>query len=206
MASTLLAVYADRDRAQEAVEALRRRPSGGQVVVDDPDDARAAVQAEMQAEVADSWASPGVGALVTKEMMRGALLMMVVVGISGLLIGALLGWLAFEPGWSLGFRLLLGAGIGGVFGGTVGALVGGGLGVRPPDEPLAGEQGVPVRVDHADPEALAVLRRFKPLRIDEIVDSERRTTPESEGPGNLVEGVAETAQQISESARDPSKR
>lgn len=206
MASTLLAVYPDRDRAERAVKEIGGKAPRAHIVLDDPGDARAAVEAEMKAEVANSWASPGMGVLVTPEMMRGALLMMFIVGISGLVVGAPLGLLAFEPGWPLWFRLALGAGIGAVFGGTVGALVGGGLGVHPPDEPLAGERGVPVRVDHADHDMVTVLRRFEPLRIDEIVDGERRTTPEANGPDNLVEGFAETAQQISESARDPSKR
>lgn len=203
MTETLLAVYEDSDRARAvADELVRRGLPNTRVMVDRPDDARRAVVAEMEAEVADSWASPGIGALVTKEMLRGAVVFMVVLGAIGFVLGAPLGWLAFDPAWSLWRRLLVGAGIGSFFCGTVGALLGGGLAVRPSNEPLAGEVGVPVRVDGAGSDALRLLAEFEPLRIDRIAYGERRGTPTTAGPG----GVTEALEQAATSARDPSRR
>ena len=200
MAQTLLAVYRDTHHAEAAAEALKRQ--GARVIVDDPEDARQAVLAEMDAEAAESWASPGIGVLMTKNMARSALMLIVGLGAIGAPVGALVGWLLFDHSSVTWERLAIGAALGAVFFATVGALIGGGLGVHAPDAPLAGEAGVPVRVDAASGDAIDVLKRFEPIRVDLLEDGERRDTPVTEAP----HGVEESIRDVAEGARDPRQR
>jgi hypothetical protein len=203
MGQTLLAVYREADAAAAAAQELERAHVGSaRVMVDHPEDAKQAVLAEMDAEVAESWASPGLGTAMTMEMMRSATLLTVVLGTLGIPIGALIGLLLFDHTGETWEKLLVGGGLGALFFGLVGALVGGGLGVHPPDAPLAGEAGIPVRVDEPGAGAIDVLKRFEPIRVDVIVDGERRATPETEGPS----GLAESIDDVTKNAADPRRR
>lgn len=111
----VVAVFPDRDSAQQAAERARR--SGGQhVAVDDPKDDVRALVGEMREETAESWAGPSI-AIYTPEMARH------IPGptAAAALIGAVLALpLAFLVGGNVSViaRLILAAFCGAVAGGT----------------------------------------------------------------------------------------
>jgi hypothetical protein len=191
--TVLVAVYRDRQTAEAVAHELGNVPdvSSEAVRVSDAADRLLSVRAEMDAEVAESWASPGVGALVTAEMMRGALLLALLIGAMGVLVGLPIGYFLFVGDASVWEKLGLGALVGGLFGATVGGLLGGGFAMQSPEEKLAAERGVLVALDDAPSAAEEVMARHFPIRLDKFEDGERVDTPVTEGPGGVTETVAE---------------
>ena len=190
--TALIAVYRDRETADAAVHELSAEQGipATSMRTGDEADMQASIRAEMDAEVAEGWGSPGMGAFVTAEMMRGALLFIVILGGVGLFVGLGLGYLLYGSGevWT---RLGVGALVGALFGATVGGLLGGGLAMKSPEEKLAAERGVAVALDPASPAAEEVLAKYEPIRIDKFEDGMRVSTPVTEGPDGLTESVAE---------------
>ena len=144
--TVLVAVYRDRETAEAVAHELSSVPdvSLEAVRVSDAADRLLSVRAEMDAEVAESWGSPGLGAFVTAEMMRGAVLLALLIGAIGVLVGLPIGYFLFVGDASVWEKLGLGALVGGLFGATVGGLLGGGFAMQSPEEKLAAERGVPV--------------------------------------------------------------
>src|SRR4051812_18263668 len=166
--TVLVAVYRDRETAEAVARELSRVPgvSSEAVRVSDAADRLLSVRAEMDAEVAESWASPGLGAFFTAEMMRGAVLFALVIGAIGVLVGLPIGYFLFVGDAPAIEKVALGALVGGLFGATVGALLGGGFAMQSPDEKLAAERGVPVALEDAPPAAEEVMARYEPIRLD----------------------------------------
>jgi hypothetical protein len=204
MSSTLIGVYHDQQTAESVARALHDRLGvpDDHLKVHDPEDVRREVVAEMEAQVADSWGSPGMGAFLTMEQMRGA----VVFSIVGIFVGAALmivpALLLFTSTDDTVTRILFGVLVGGLFGAIVGGLLGGGFAMQSTDHPLAAEEGVTLRVEDADPQAAALMSRYEPIRIDRWEDGERRETLVTEG----ADGVAETLQQFTRNAAEPKHR
>lgn len=155
-------------------------------------DLELSLRAEMDQETSDVIGSPGLGAVMTKEMFRGATLFGLGLGGIGVVVGAALGLvLPGASGWSTGGKVLLGIVIGALFFGTVGTLLGGGLAMKSPEDRLAAERGVPVRVDSVSVDAEQVLVAHHPIRLDVLSGTRRIDTPVTEGPGGLAEVVEE---------------
>ena len=127
----------------------------------------ASVKAEMQDEMDESWTSPQAGVAYPKEAAKGlAILMPVCCVVGGLLVGAF-GFVHISgvPLWA---RLLVAASIGVLMGGTVALVAAPALAATRPDDPLAGERGVVVRVDGARPDVVEALIASDPIRLDRL--------------------------------------
>jgi hypothetical protein len=205
--AALIAVYPDRDTAETVVRELREHHQvpEAEIHLGEPPDQRRSVEAEMEAEFAESWADIGHG-VTTAEMTRGAVIFGFVGGAVGLVLGLPIGYFLYDDSVSSLTRLAVGALIGILFGSTVGALVGGGMAVDTKTEGLAGERGVVVRIDDAPPELEPLLERYEPIRIDRIDEGQRVATPATEGPSGTVESVTDSVEQFEASARDPRLR
>lgn len=200
--AVLLGVYRDPHDANALAEELRRRgvaPAAIRLGLDE--DRRASLSAEMEAEVADGWGSPGLGTFMTAEQTRGAVVFTVVFGAAGAVLGALLGALLLGGGLDAWLRALLGAGLGALFLGTVGTIVGGGFAMRSPADRLAAEEGVTVRVDSDDPGVRAVMERYRPIRLDRVEGGRYVGTVQTEGP----QGIPGTLEEFRRNAEDPDR-
>jgi hypothetical protein len=160
------------------------------------------ISAEMEAEVSDSWGSAGLGTFLTAEMMRGAVVFIVIGAAVGIVIGIPIGLLLYSHTSSMVTRLGVGALIGVLFGGTVGAILGGGLAMQSPEEGLAAESGLTVRVEHDSPEIEAAMTSHDPVRLDVFSGQRRLRTPSTEGPS----GIAETFDQFQQNIADPHRQ
>ncbi len=191
---SLLAVYHDRVEAEAAASDLVEHAavSRTSLHVGERPDLELSLRAEMDAETSEVIGSPGLGSVMTKEMFRGATLLGLGLGGIGVIVGAVLG-LVFPgaSGWSTGEKVLLGVVIGALFFGTVGTLLGGGLAMKSPEDQLAAERGVTVRVDSVSDEAKRVLADHHPIRLDVLAGTRRIATPVTEGPSGLLEAVDE---------------
>jgi hypothetical protein len=202
--TVLVAVYRDRETAEAVAHELSNAPdvSSEAVRISDAADRLLSVRAEMDAEVAESWGSPGLGAFVTAEMMRGAVLLALLMGAIGVLVGLPIGYFLFVGDASVWEKLGLGAVVGGLFGATVGGLLGGGFAMQSPEEKLAAERGIPVALEDATPAAEEVMARYEPIRLDRFEDGNRVDTPQTEGP----EGVTETIAELVANTSDPRRQ
>jgi hypothetical protein len=203
--TTLIGVYHDTGHAESAARALHDEVGlpDDALVLGDARDAEREVAAEMEAEVAEGWGSPGLGAFLTAEQMRGAFLFAITFGAIGAVLLAPIGVLLFTDSWSTVTRLLLGALVGALFGSTVGALLGGGFAMQSTDQPLAAEAGVTLRVEAADDERCAeIMSHYEPIRIDRWGDGQRTETLVTEGSS----GVQETVENFVRNAAEPRHR
>ena len=130
---------------------------------------REALGAEMKAE-SDHAVFAGF-APMTKEQTQGAAVSIVVFGLIGAVIGALLALIPFGLVWWA--RLLLLAGIGAAAGSTIGFIAGAGVAGAPVSD-AAAEQGVAITVRQVDDAVLDVLRRADPIRLDVLDDEDER--------------------------------
>ncbi len=201
---SLLAVYHDRQEAEAAARDLMEDASvpGSSLHVGERPDLELSLRAEMDAETSEVIGSPGLGSVMTKEMFRGAALFGLGLGGLGVIVGAVLGLaLAGASGWSMGERVLLGVVIGALFFGTVGTLLGGGLAMKSPEDQLAAERGVTLRVDSVSVEAKQVLAEHHPIRLDVLSGTRRLATPVTEEPSGLAEAVGEFVENSAEPRR-----
>ncbi len=203
--TTLIGVYHDTGHAESAAHALHDEigvPEDA-LVLGDPDDVEREVAAEMDAEVAESWGSAGLGTYLTAEQMRGAALFAGIFAIVGAVVMIPIALVLFTDGWSAWTRVLLGLLFGSLFGATVGALLGGGFAMQSTDQPLAAEVGVTLRVECADDERCAeVMSHYDPIRLDRWSDGQRTETLATEGS----HGVRETIENFVRNAGEPRHR
>ena len=198
--ATLLAVYREPRKVAAVTSALSEAGvPEDEVVVGSVDDEQASKLAEMDAEVAESWGSPGLGAFMTSEMMRGAAVFTLVGAVIGSVVGIPIGLLLFPS--DLWVELAVGAGVGFLFGSLVGTLLGGGFAMQSPEEPLAAEVGTTVRVTSETEGVEAVLARFAPVRLDRFRDGHRVETPVTEGPSGFRESVDQFRRNTAEPRR-----
>jgi hypothetical protein len=201
--TTALGVYRNEETARAVARAVRDSEAVHNApVVGDESDALVSLGAEMQAEVAESWGSPGVGVAATSEMMRGALTFMVVGAVIGIALGVPIGLALFSESSSLWVRAGVGALIGVVFGGPVGALLGGGLSMKSPEEPEAAQVGVTVRVDNASEAVEQLMAGFDPIRLDRLQGDDLVVTLRTDGP----DGVKESIRQMGRTLADPNRQ
>lgn len=118
-----------------------------------------------------SFVSPQAGIVYTKEAMKTGAWMMPVFIVVGVLVALPIAFM-FQSDASTGVRVLAALGIGVAMGGTV-ALVLMALGQKNPDEPMAAERGVTVRVPDDTEELRRVMIAAHPIRLD-VVDDEGR--------------------------------
>jgi hypothetical protein len=199
----MIAIYPDRGTAEAVAVALRERLHVPDAVVhvDEPADRRRTLEAAMEEETAQGWAS-GIHGFATGSMIRGAVVFGVLFGVVGLILGLPLGYFLFDQADAVLTRLGVGALIGMLFGTVVGALVGGGMAVESPSEPVAGEHGVPLRIDEASDELETVLEEYQPLRIDRFDDGQRVATPVTDRPS----GLKGTIEEFEANTRDSRRR
>jgi hypothetical protein len=176
----------------------------------DPDEIRVgasedhylSIHAEMEAQVSDSWGSPGLATFMTSEMLRGAVAFIAVGGVVGAVVGVPIGLLLFSYGNSVWTQIWFGALVGVLFGSAVGAILGGGLAMQSPEDHLAAESGITVRVDEDSPEIEAVMTSHAPIRLDVFSGQRRLRTPVTEGPS----GFAETFDEFRRNIADPRRQ
>lgn len=149
-----------------------------------------AIRSEMQEELEQSWISPQAGVVYPKESAKGlAAVTPVAVGI-GILI--LLPFAAIPiSDFAFGWRLLIMAAVGAALGFTVGLVVGPSIAVKRPNDALAAERGVVVRVSPADEIVEEMMATHDPIRLDRFVGEDLEvveTEDLSQGAG-LVDEV-----------------
>lgn len=184
-ATHLVAVYPDEGAARSAADRLEAAGvDPGRIRVGRPEDHTSSVVAEMRQETDEAWMSPQAGFLLTKEMARGAAVVVpVLAGLGALFALALTPFvLSSLPVWA---RLIVLAGLGAAAGGAAGLILGAGEAEKGSREPLAAERGVAVRVESAAPGLEKVLAAAGPIRVDRVSDSgtATRTVATDEGPG-----------------------
>ena len=187
----LLVVYPTRDRAEEAVRALRDAGiADADIRVDAEPDHIASLRAEMHEEMTRAWVVPNAAVAYTKESARGLVLATLVGSAVGLLAAPLLAIPDF--GTTYLNRLIIFAIVGIAFGATVGLVAGPGLGSRRPDEPAAAERGTLLRVSHDSPELRRILGDLHPIRMDEVGhDDQPIAAVATEGEDRLVKDTVE---------------
>lgn len=149
-----------------------------------------AIRSEMQEEVGESWMSPQAGVAYPKEAAKGLTAASAVSAAIGALI--LLPFAALPiSDLSLVVKLLVMAGIGAVLGLTIGSIVGPSVSVKRPNEGLAAERGVVVRVSPATEAIEQMMIEHAPIRIDRFVgeDLEVVQTEDLTADGGLLDEV-----------------
>jgi hypothetical protein len=200
----LVGVYKDRRIAEQVADALSSQPGAEDdaVRVSDAADLELSLRAEMDAEVADSWGSPGLGAFMTGEMVRGALLFSAVLGGLGLALGTIFTALLGPSALDFGERAALGAIVGTLFGGTVGTILGGGLAMKSPEDRLAAERGVTVRLEDPTEGSELIMAAHHPIRLDRISGTRRIDTITTDGD----DGITETLREFRANSADPRRQ
>ena len=195
-----LGVFGDRERAEAA--AARAEDAGAdadRIRIDDDADERASLEAEMREEMEESWMSPQAALIATKEAAKGLSLVIPIAAVIGVAITLPFAFIFDFGGIPLWLRVVSAVATGALGGGSVGFVVGGGMAVKGPDEPLAAERGVTVRVPGADGETVGALAEEDPIRVDTVAPSGRKTstvtTEEESTPDGVVENLSQKSDQ-----------
>ena len=166
----LLAVYPDQETADRVIEELRTRFYQQDAHEGTTQDRRDALNAEMSDEMRATYAAPQAGFIYPKESMKTAAWMTPLAIVAGIVVMLPLAFLAH--GMTLFMRIAAAAGVGAALGLTA-ALVLMGLGQKNPDEPMAAERGVTVRVPDDRDELRQVMLDAHPIRLDVVDDRGR---------------------------------
>ncbi|QYG91859.1 hypothetical protein HC251_05010 [Iamia sp. SCSIO 61187] len=195
-AQALLAVFPDRETAQQVADRLAR---GGvdrsRLRLDAARDEVTSLEAEVLEESHHSSSSPTVGVAYPKETVKAGAVFLP----PAIVIGAVLGAVAALPlggeGWPLWLRALVGAVVGATMGGTIAAVVIPAMSVKNPHDPSAAETGVTLRVGDARPATIEALVAARPLRLDRLGEGDvplgTVATEEDLHGGGIVEEVAD---------------
>ncbi len=153
----------------------------------------------MREEMEEAWLSPQAAFVATKEAAKGLSLVTPVAAVLGVLITVPLAFIFDLGGAPQWLRLVIAVATGAIGGGTVGFVVGGGMAMKGPDEPLAAERGVTVRVPAAGNEVVAAMEAEEPIRLDTVAPSGRKTstveTEEERKPEGVVQNLAQNARE-----------
>jgi hypothetical protein len=166
----LLAVYPDQETADRVIEELRTRFYQDDAHEGTDEDRRDALNAEMSDEMRASYAAPQAGFIYPKESMKTVAWMMPLAIVVGALVMLPLAF--FVHGMTLFVRVAAAVGVGAALGATS-ALVLMALGQKNPDEPMAAERGVTVRVPDDRDELRRVMLEAHPIRLDVVDDRGR---------------------------------
>ncbi len=184
------ATFEDEAQAREAADrAAGEVGSDASVTIDEPQDRRAALRAEMRDEVESSVVGPGPIGPFTKSMTKGIVVAVPAGAAIGAVIGLLLGLIPWRLGLSLGLRLVLGAAIGLAAGATVGFVIGGFVKSRVDREgdQLDSERGVTVGVH--------TKRSTTADRAEAVMDDEGAQRVERMGRGGRPQGPSSEEKQ-----------
>ncbi len=167
----LLAVYPDEATAERVLDDLRKQMSEWTAERGSHADEQASLNAEMMEEMENSWVSPQAGFITTKESTKTAAAMFPLSVIGSLIVAVPISF-AFSGDLSAGSRAVLAAGIALIMGGTI-TLILMSLGQKRPNEPMAAEKGVVVRVHDDREELRRLMLNSHPLRLDVVDDTGR---------------------------------
>ena len=176
----LLAVFPTADTAREAQQSLRAAGVPADAIeFDDPGDETSSLRAEMREELDDAWVLPQAAFIAPKEGARSFVVLTAVTCVVGAIVGVPLAFIDF--GMTFWTRLLLIEGLLVATGVAIGLVLGPSLGVKRPNEPMAAQRGITVRVRQNDAPTRACLSAFNPVRLDEVtVDGEPVSTVATE--------------------------
>ena len=171
----LLAVVADEPAAERLEQALATPGVGSTPGVGVPVTRSArrhvvdSITSEMREETREGFIVPTAGVAVTKEMAKGLRITVPLAAAIGALVLLPLSLIPWNDThwWQ---RALLAAAIGSLSGATIGTIVGASLAVKGPNEPLAAERGVVLRIDSTDDQVIDLVRAEQPLRIDLVAE------------------------------------
>ena len=173
-APDVLAVVRDeRTAADVAREAARITGSTRGVQIGIGQDQVASLRAEMREEMSNTIVGPGNIGPFTKEMSKRMAWLVPACAAIGAVVALPLGLLPW-PG-PLWIGLVIAAVVGAFGGATLGFVLGGGLGARGPDEAMAAEQGVTVRIrvrsERDAARVVAAVARHDPIRVDLVTST-----------------------------------
>jgi hypothetical protein len=160
----LLAVMPDDDSADRLARRLLNEGIAVQPVTDATDEADA-LRSEMAAETNDAVVSPQGVFIASKEGMRGTVLFTVIGSVIAVLIAAPVALI--DVGLNYWARFVIEASFL-VFMVFLIAYVLGGAWAWNPEQPLAVERGVLLRVDDTSQHATALILEASPIRVDEV--------------------------------------
>jgi hypothetical protein len=196
---TLIAVYEDRETAEGVARSVVQvgvDPSCIRLGVDD--DQAESLLAEMQEEVNRAIVAPAVAAVYTKEASKSILVFGVPIVALCTILALPLAILSIGE-TQLWQRLLVFGALGALTGLAITFVAGPAMGAKRANEPLAAQRGIVVRVDHASPEALAVMASAEPIRLDridenaEVMSAEPVTTEELSAGGGILDEIRRNA-------------
>lgn len=166
----LLAVYRSEDAAENAARAVNDM-GVSRVRVGARADVIASLDAEMQAEMRESWTSPQGFGVLPKEAAEGVAVGVPLAALIGMLVALPLALIPL-PGaladMAILPKLLIAAIVGAVAGATVGFIAGAGFNAQGPAAPMAAEEGTTVCVMDGRAEVEDALCRVRPMRLDRL--------------------------------------
>src|SRR4051794_41034381 len=166
----LVAVFRSQDEADEAARRLHSiGVDDGAISVGDQRDEITSLKAEMRDELTEGWILPQAAMAVTKEGAKGLSIVTVTAAIVGAVLAAPFAFIDF--GLNFAGRLVLLVLVGLTVGGSVGLVIGPALASKRPDEPMAAQRGVVVRVHRDSEQIRSVLTDLRPVRLDEVKGS-----------------------------------
>lgn len=192
----LVGVYPSAETARRMADRLQGLGVDPAMIrVDSEKDVTTSLTAEMQEEVTESFVSPQVGVVYTKETVKAQMAFGPPLIVGCTVVTAAVS--AFITIGDLGVwgRLLIGAVCGAALGGTLMVLIVPALSVKNPQELSAADRGVTVRVGAFSPEIESAMVEAEPLRLDRLWDHDTPigtvTTEEDTTDGGIIEEVAE---------------
>lgn len=162
----LLAVMRDAESARRVVDDLTAHGlDGASIQVDEARDESDALRAEMAAETTDSVMSPQGVFIASKEGARGTVLFTVVGSVVALLVCIPVAMI--DVGLTYWARYAIEAGFLVLMVFLIGYVLGGAWAWNP-EEQMAAERGVVVRVPASTPELAQIIIEADPIRLDEV--------------------------------------
>jgi hypothetical protein len=196
-----LGVFGDRDGAEAAAQ--RAREAGvddSRIRVGDDADSQASLKAEMREEMEEAWFSPQAAFVATKEAAKGLSLATPIAAAAGAVIALPFAFIFTFGSTELWLRIVVALVIGAMAGGTVGLIISGGMTIKGPDEPLAAERGVTLRVADAGADTVQALEQEEPIRLDTVAPSGRKTSTVETEEERTGSGVVD---RLFQKAREP---
>jgi hypothetical protein len=187
----LVAVFRSQGEADEAARRLHSiGVDDAAITVGDQRDEITSLKAEMREELTEGWILPQAGMALTKQGAKGLGIVTISAAVIGAVVAAPFAFIDF--GLSFGGRLVLLVLIGLAFGAAVGLVIGPALASKRPDEPMAAQRGVVVRVHRDSEQIRSVLTDLQPVRVDEIkgrVPTGTVTTEETQTASGIVQDL-----------------
>lgn len=195
-ATGLIGVYRSEGEASAVAEqAVALGASAGDVHVGDGADEQVSLVAEMQEETKGTWGVPPVNVSYPKEATKATALATVLLVGAFVLVSLPFAFIPFG-GLEWWGRLIVVVIAGALLGGTIAFIAGPAMGLKRPDEPLAADRGVTVRVSPASDEVAEMMASHHPIRLDRYSGDDIETVATedlSKGKG-IVDEVKRSAE------------